>query len=33
MLAGALLALFWAVILLVGAMSALAFIVGFKSAP
>lgn len=33
MLAGALLALFWAIILLVGAMGALAFVAGFKAAP
>jgi len=31
MLAGALLALFWAVILLIGAMSAFAFILGTRS--
>ena len=33
MLAGALLALFWAIILLIGAMGALCFVAGFKSAP
>lgn len=33
MLAGALLAVFWAVILLVGAMSAACFVAGFRSAP
>jgi hypothetical protein len=33
MLAGALLALFWAIIMLIGAMSALAFVAGVKSAP
>lgn len=33
MLAGALLALFWAIILLMGAMGALLFVAGYKSAP
>lgn len=33
MLAGSLLALFWAIILLLGAMSAACFVIGFRSAP